>query len=87
MAEFKPANHTISILSALALAWTGAQAWDTWQNTVRRIAALEVRMNDMPPQTAVGNRWTCNDHLLFVYELQRSNPKIVIPHQQKVCQP
>lgn len=87
MAEFKPANHTISIVSAIGLAWGLAQCWETWKSTVRRIDEVERRISALPPQIAAGNRWTCNDHLIFVYELSKANPKMVIPYQQKVCQP
>jgi len=86
-AEFKPANHTISIVSAFGLAWALAQAYETWTSTVRRIEDVERRLTAMPPAIAAGNTWTCNDHLIFVYELAKSNPKLVIPHQGKVCQP
>lgn len=87
MAEFKPANHTISLVSAFGLAWALMQAWGTWTSTVRRIEEVERRLNAMPPQIAAGNSWTCNDHLIYLYELSRANPKLVIPSPKKVCQP
>lgn len=94
MAELKLSNHTISLVSAIGLAWAGAEAWGTYQSYVLRLKTLETSVESLqsaiktlPMPVPLGNRWTCNDHLIFVYELSKANPKLMVPHQQKVCQP
>lgn len=87
MSEIKLANHTVSLVSAAAMAWTLAQGWETWNGMVRRVESIESRMSLINQPIPIGNRWTCFEHREFVYQLQQANPKLKVPPLHKECAP